>query len=378
MLELRELVPGFQWTEDGQEIVSRWRQAGGRCLEETRLIAAKWDQVWSRFAGLFPNGYGDPYPPYSPESCAHWRKTGVDAAIVVGVITEEELQSHTPRDPEAASEVAAAFDRLSPEDRAALIKELDELCGPAGRADRHARSKVEERARIAEAARIYAERNRERDAVDQVFRRMTRMDEIFTAKQMERPNSAGVLMTELQALITSPVFDRYPHWRARDPLRGRAAGGRRAAGRGSGILPLRDRVGPWLAVEAKDCRVAKEAQSSKERPPMKEALLLITVLLLAVLVYRVPTALEIGEGIIRAQHNEESRILTARLDRAERERTGTTKEQVATRRIREQEAFDALPKWDGFGRPINRTPPEGLQPTPNIPLPARGTYGNPL
>lgn len=35
----------------------------------------------------------------------------------------------------------------------------------------------------------------------------------------------------------------------------------------------------------------------------------------------------------------------------------------------EQDAFDALPKWDILARPINREPPPGLQPTAALPPP---------
>ncbi len=206
-----ELTPGFYWKEDWSEITARWNRVGGRCFEGTRVIAAKWDAVWSRFAARFPNGYGKPHPPYAPDSCASWRQVDPDEAVVLGVITEAELRANT-RDPEFAASVNAALDKMSPAERVELFKELGMN---KTRAERHAERKQRDEESRAEAARVYSEHARERAAIDDVFVRMRKMDEIFGSGQTDRKESPAVLMRQLQELIHTSVFDRYPHWRAR-------------------------------------------------------------------------------------------------------------------------------------------------------------------
>ncbi len=187
-----------------------WKKAGGKCFEGTRLIAAKWSPVWERFGANFPQGYGTPHPPYALSSCANWRQIGPDEAIVLGVISERDLRDHrSPETDEERREREAWIAKIPPKELADFLRER------GTRAERYAEEKRERAEKSVEMARVYAEQCREREAVDAMFVRMSRMDEIFALKQASRPEPPGVLMAELQELMRTPVFDRYPHWKAR-------------------------------------------------------------------------------------------------------------------------------------------------------------------
>jgi hypothetical protein len=104
----------------------------------------------------------------------------------------------------------------------------------------------------------------------------------------------------------------------------------------------------------------------------------LALILLAVIAYKVPTANEIGEGILDAQEKRirkrESEAFEARMqaearDKAasEAQRRARDEDLIRKDKARAQAEFDALPKWDIAARPINREPPPGLSPT--VPLP---------
>jgi hypothetical protein len=104
------------------------------------------------------------------------------------------------------------------------------------------------------------------------------------------------------------------------------------------------------------------------------------VILLAVIAYRVPSAKEIGEGVVDAQEarirQREQEAFDARMKREEEERRAVAARQKAKTddairqdKARAQAEFDALPKWDIAARPINREPPPGLAPTAPLPPP---------
>jgi hypothetical protein len=206
-----ELIPGLYWTEDWQQTTKLWRQAGGRCFEKNRLIAAKWDEVWECISKIFPKGYGNPYPPYGRESCAAWCQIDSDEAIVLGVITEDELRDHIPPESdEQRREREIWWASLSDEDKALFREFADEQ---PTRDERYAEKKTREKISHAEMALAYQEQCRQRDERDAIFTRMEKMDAVFVSKDERPPDSE--LMKELTELMNSPVFDRYPKWRAR-------------------------------------------------------------------------------------------------------------------------------------------------------------------
>ena len=122
--------------------------------------------------------------------------------------------------------------------------------------------------------------------------------------------------------------------------------------------------------------------------PMK-VFAVITVLLLLLIAYRIPSGLEIGEGMIQAEANRVAEIQREEQEKAaamaaEQEKARAVEQQAAeemrvstAKKLQEQADFDALPKWDKSGNPINRVPPPGLDPTaeigPRPPPPPRAT-----
>lgn len=115
----------------------------------------------------------------------------------------------------------------------------------------------------------------------------------------------------------------------------------------------------------------------------------IAVFLLVVIAWRIPSGLEIGEGILQAEENrraEQVRVEAekAALMAAEQAKVKAAEERAAeelstkaAQKQREQQDFDALPKWDRAGNPINWVPPAGLAPTAEVgpppPPPPRAT-----
>lgn len=93
-----ELCVGAYWEESSTDWHSRWQRCGGQ-LYDGRMIAAKWDGIWARLSGTFPDGLGQPYPPYARSSCAHWVEIGQDEAIVIGAITESKFNDYMARFP---------------------------------------------------------------------------------------------------------------------------------------------------------------------------------------------------------------------------------------------------------------------------------------
>lgn len=111
---------------------------------------------------------------------------------------------------------------------------------------------------------------------------------------------------------------------------------------------------------------------------MKEALLFVAVIFLGILAWRMPTADEIGSAVLHARDREQSRNDSANYEANQHQAQARQAAERAARLAAAQAEFDALPKWDNFGRPANRTPPDGLMPTTNIPAAPLGTYGNPI
>jgi tetratricopeptide (TPR) repeat protein len=212
-----ELIPGCYWTEDWDSWLIRWGNCGGRVFETNRLIAAKWDPIWGRLSSSFSDGLGNPYPPYSRGSCAGWRSLSVHESIVLGVIEERELNQQFP--PSTAEGVQLArewkehFDSLSASERDGLRSELglDKT-----HEDLYAEEKQRELESRAEMALAYKEHCDERDIErkerDKAFLGMGEMDSIFKMPNRDNPSE---LLSKLNILTNSKVFDRYPKWRAR-------------------------------------------------------------------------------------------------------------------------------------------------------------------
>jgi len=85
-------VPGDDWP-------SRWETAGGK-LVNGRMVAHKWDQVWTKLGStkLFGDGFDNPFPPFAFNSGMGWRAVGRDEAIELGVIAEDDDAPDAPED----------------------------------------------------------------------------------------------------------------------------------------------------------------------------------------------------------------------------------------------------------------------------------------
>jgi hypothetical protein len=125
----------------------RWEAAGAlvdwQGAVSHRMIARKDSPIW-RALGAGAGGYQDtldnPYPPFAFNSGMAWRAVGRAECIELGLIEEDE----TPEEMEGdllpgAAEINAVFDRLPPDLREALDREIGDYnslrSGNAGRFD---------------------------------------------------------------------------------------------------------------------------------------------------------------------------------------------------------------------------------------------------
>ena len=220
-----ELCLGAFWEENLNAWHERWAKCGGR-LYENRMIAAKWDRVWESLSSTFYDGLGEPYPPYAKSSCAYWRQIGQDEAIVIGVITESEIEARS-----AAFPKQPLLDRegnpISKELLEQALRELEESIyqsgGPipgASRAERvaHERQRRKESAEHAHAEyeRQNREKHAEREEQNAMFRLLEEVE--ISLREQSAVNDERRwewLCESLNKLTTTAYFDRYPNWKAR-------------------------------------------------------------------------------------------------------------------------------------------------------------------
>ena len=216
-----ELCLGPYWDESLTNWHSRWERCGGR-LCEGRMIAAKWDSIWSKLSSTFYDGFGRPYPPYARSSCAHWVNIGQDEAIVSGAITESELNDYMARFPREPL-IDKDGNPIPQELIQAAVEELEEQIyrngGPrpgAGREERvsHERGRREES--LASAQIEYARRSLEGKEQEAVFRLLEQVEETLRESPfVVDPRRWEWLCSSVSNLTTTTYFDRYPNWRAR-------------------------------------------------------------------------------------------------------------------------------------------------------------------
>lgn len=216
-----ELCLGTYWEESLSDWHSRWHRCGGR-LCDGRMIAAKWDGIWSRLSGTFYDGLGQPYPPYARSSCAHWSNVDQDEAIVTGAITETEFNEYMTRFPREPLKDKQG----NPIPKELIQAALDELKehiylsgGPrpgASREERVAHKRKRREESFARAQAEYEQRNRERDDQNAVFRLLEEVEaSLKESPTVADPRRWEWLCTSVNTLTTTKYFDRYPNWQAR-------------------------------------------------------------------------------------------------------------------------------------------------------------------
>ena len=105
----------------------------------------------------------------------------------------------------------------------------------------------------------------------------------------------------------------------------------------------------------------------------------IVILFLGIIAYKLPTAEEIGDQVALAPGRLRDKADMAyaeqkqKEDAAEAEQKRNEAVAAAEREQQQQQAaaqaaFDALPKVNAIGYPINRVPPRGLHPTAGFPV----------
>jgi len=217
-----ELCLGGYWEENVEEWTTRWTNSGGRLFESTRMLAAKWDPIWTRLGTTFYDGFNSPHPPYAKSSCACWSEIDDDEAIVLGVITEEEYQRETascrPREP------------ISEAQRIALVQTLHEmeveahaLGGPkpgASREERFLHRRSREREEREKSSRAYAHRaevgQREWAEKNAAFRLMEAVEQSLKLQADVADLARWTwLCDSVRRLTETRHFDAYENWRAR-------------------------------------------------------------------------------------------------------------------------------------------------------------------
>lgn len=220
-----ELRLGTYWQESLDEWHSRWERCGGR-LSGGRMIAAKWDGIWSRLSSTFYDGFGRPYPPYASSSCACWADIGQDEAIVTGAIPESEFReymSRFPREPLMDKEGNPISRNLLTAAHAELEEKINKMGGPRPGATREERVEHERKRREESFSRMQAEykqrnleQNREREEKNAAFRLLEQVEaSLRDAPTVEDPRRWEWLCASLKTLTATTHFDRYPNWQAR-------------------------------------------------------------------------------------------------------------------------------------------------------------------
>lgn len=215
-----ELRLGNYWQESLDEWHSRWERCGRR-LAEGRMIASKWDPIWTRLSSTFPDGFGHPFPPYARSSCAYWADIDQDEAIVVGAISEAEFKEHMarfPREPLKDKDGQPIPVELLQAARQELELMIHQRGGPppgASRAERVANKNQRREESFARARAEYEQRHSERAEQNAVFRLLEQVEAALREGLTEDSIRWEWLRASVNTLTTTAHFDRYPNWRAR-------------------------------------------------------------------------------------------------------------------------------------------------------------------
>ncbi len=221
-----ELCLGQSWEESLEQWHERWAQCGGK-LYEGRMIAAKWDGIWQRLSRTFYDGLGEAFPPYAKSSCAYWRELDQDESIVIGVITEAELQTRMkafpPMEPPLGKDGKPLSMEFLKEVKRGLEEEIFRDGGPRPGASREERvaNKRQRRQEMYEEARAeYAGRNiaarEDRVKQDAVFRLLEEVERSLREAPVVNDKKRWAWLVEsITKLTTTTYFDRYPNWKAR-------------------------------------------------------------------------------------------------------------------------------------------------------------------
>lgn len=113
----------------------RWAAAGRACgwdgASQTEMTALKTSPIWAELgagAGGYEDTLGTDYPPFAFGSGMEWREADRELCLRLGLIEED--YDPGAQTTEGASggldKMASAFDRLDPDIRAALLKELED------------------------------------------------------------------------------------------------------------------------------------------------------------------------------------------------------------------------------------------------------------
>lgn len=222
------IIPGWElcfignrWYESLDEWHSRWERCGGR-LSEGRMIAAKWDPIWTKLSSTFDDGLGEPYPPYARSSDAYWMDVDQDEAIVVGAITESEFSdcmAQFPREqilskdgqPLSSEQLRTMYEEV--------LEEIDRNGGqrpPETRAGRVALKRKMLENSVKRSHAEYEKRNAEREEQNAVFRLLEKVE--LSLKDSPSPKDASRwqwLCSSVGTLTKTSYFECYPNWLAR-------------------------------------------------------------------------------------------------------------------------------------------------------------------
>ena len=212
-----ELALSNFWQQSLDEWHQRWCGLGGE-LFDGRMIATKSSEIWHKLAESFYDGLGNPYPPYSRSTCVHWRMIDQDEAVVLGVISESDVERMRQSLPMKG---LALRKDLTESEKNRFLQRLEEL-----RANRHSREeRVKERKKVraeqfAEAQAAYEERNAKRDREyaekNRAFRLLEKVEERLAENAVKGTGQQWEWLCEsVTSLTATEHFERYPNWRAR-------------------------------------------------------------------------------------------------------------------------------------------------------------------
>lgn len=207
-----ELCLSDYWDESVEEWHARWVQCGGQ-LREGRMVAAKWDGIWERLSATFYDGLGKPYPPYARSSAALWMDVDQDEAVVMGAVTESELDERLANVP-----VEPLLDHDGNQIPSELLEAaLQELRDDSfSREERVEHRREEERKAMEQVQADYAAKNQQRDEKDAVFRLLELVEQsLRETPAIHDDRRWEWLCDSLKKLTATEHFEPYPNWRAR-------------------------------------------------------------------------------------------------------------------------------------------------------------------
>lgn len=166
-------------------------------------------------------GAGSGYPPYARSSSAYWSTISQDEAIVLGVISESELNEQMvrfKREPLIGIDGKAIPEELLQAALQEIKEQIYRNGGPppdATRAQRVAHERMQREESLTRARSEHQPQCDEREDRDSVFQMLEQIEgSLRNSPSVQDSRRWDWLCKSLNILTATPHFDKYPIWRS--------------------------------------------------------------------------------------------------------------------------------------------------------------------